>query len=300
MTRAERWLFAPGTARRLAALRIGLCSVLAVRLLLTRAVSLAGQPEALFRPRSFMHLFPTMPSRPVAIAVQLIGIVSAVLAAVGWRARLTLPAAWGAGVLLGGMATSLGKVVHNDVLLLLCLVPLLVAPTSDVWSIDARRRSVPAPDEPSVRYGWPVRTAMVVVAGSYLFVGLAKLLHSGLAWVLSDNLRWVLYAASDSRATPNSIALFIADRPVLAQLMAAATILFELTFPLVLWRPRAAWFYVPGALFFHLGIYLAMGLDYSAQAATVMVVLVDWPRLVHHVRRWTRAWPARLVRGPAV
>jgi len=120
---------------------------------------------------------------------------------------------------------------------------------------------------------------MVVVAGAYFFSGLAKLLHAGPAWVTGGNLRWVLYAASDTQPHPNPFALFVADRPLLAHLVAAATLAVELGFPLVLWRPRLAWLFVPAVLAMHAGIGLAMHLDYRVMAATVLVVLVDWPAL---------------------
>jgi hypothetical protein len=97
--------------------------------------------------------------------------------------------------------------------------------------------------------------------------------------VTSGNLRWVLYAASDTQPDPNRFALFVADRPVLAHLIAAATLVVELGFPLVLWRPRLAWVFVPAVVAMHAGIGLAMHLDYSAMAATALIVLVDWPAL---------------------
>lgn len=281
--RIERWLFAAGSGERLAALRIGLCSVLAVRLALGPYPELAGQPAALFRPRSFMHLLPSMPPRAVVVGLQVAGVAAAALAAAGWRARVTLPAAWTLGLFLCGMATSLGKVVHNDVLLLLCLTPLLAAPVADAWSLDARRSGRHRP-EAGARYGWPVRTAMIVVAGAYFFVGLSKLIHSGMAWVTSDNLRWILYASSDAHASPNPVALFIAGRPLLAHLAAAATILLELSFPVIVFRPHLARVYALGAVALHAGIWAAMGLDYSAQAATVVTVLTDWPRLTERAR----------------
>ena len=132
--------------------------------------------------------------------------------------------------------------------------------------------------------GWPVRTAMVVVAGAYFFSGLAKLLHAGPAWVTSGNLRWVLYASSDQQPVPNPYALFVADRPVLAHLLAAATLVVELGFPLVLWRPRLAWLFLPAAVAMHAGIWLAMRLNYSAMAATAVLVMVDWPAVADRVR----------------
>jgi hypothetical protein len=137
---------------------------------------------------------------------------------------------------------------------------------------------------------------MVVVAGAYFFTGLAKLLHAGPAWVTSGNLRWVLYASSDQQPAPNPYALFVADRPVLAHLLAAATLVVELGFPLVLWRPRLAWLFLPAVLALHAGIGLAMHLDYSAMAATAVIVLVDWPALT--ARRRPAAAPRPPPHGP--
>lgn len=280
-----RWLFATGDPRRLAALRIGLCATLAVRLGRDIFVELADQPSELFRPLSFMQLLPAMPSRGVALTFQIVGIAAAVFATVGLRSRLTLPVAWACGVLLIGMATSLGKVVHNDVLLLLAMVPLLVAPTGDAWSLDTLRREPPGS---SVRYGWPVRTAALVVAGSYFFTGFAKVVFSGPAWFASDNLRFALYASSDAQSVPNAIGLFVADRPWLAHAVAAGVLVLELAFLIVLWRPRWAWAFVLGAAVLHLGIWTTMHLDYSAWIATVAVVLLDWPRIVDRLGTGSR------------
>jgi hypothetical protein len=282
MRRLEAWLFAPGDPRRLAAVRVGLCALLAARLASGPYLELAAQPAALYRPISFLRLLDRMPSPEVVAALQALALAAAVLAMVGLLTRVTLPVAWLAALPLIAMTSSLGKVVHNDVLLLLCLVPLLPSPAGAAWSLDARQR---ARAERGPAFGWPVRTAMVVVAGAYCCSGLAKLLHAGPAWVASDNLRWVLYASSDTQSAPNPFALFVADRPVLAHLVAAATLAVELGFPLVLWRPRLAWLFVPAVVAMHAGIGLAMRLDYSAMAATVLIVMIDWPALVDRVRR---------------
>jgi hypothetical protein len=295
MRRLEAWLFAPGDPRRLAAVRIGLCSVLAVRLAVGPYVELASQPPALFRPISFLRLLDRMPPRGLVVVLLALALAAAVLAAAGLWTRVALPLAWAAALPLVAMTSSLGKVVHNDVLLLLSLVPLLPAPAGAAWSLDARRGS--GRTSPGVAFGWPVRTAAVVVAGAYCFSGLAKLLHAGPGWVTGGNLRWVLYASSDQQPAPNPYALFVADRPVLAHLLAAATLAVELGFPLVLWRPRLAWLFLPAAVALHTGIWLAMRLDYSAMAATALVVLVDWPRVADRLRR---AAPARARPGPGV
>jgi len=290
------WLFAPGDPRRLAAVRVGLCALLAARLASGPYPELATQPEALFRPISFLRLLERMPSPEAVAVLQSFALGAAVLATVGLLTRYTLPLAWLAALPLVAMTSSLGKVVHNDVLLLLCLVPLLPSPAGAAWSLDARQRPVSARGP---AFGWPVRTAMVVVAGAYFFSGVGKLLHAGPAWVLSDNVRWVLYASSDAQPTPNSFALFVADRPLLAHLVAAATLAVELGFPLVLWRPRLAWLFVPAVVAMHAGIGLAMRLDYSAMAATVVVVMVDWAVLADRLRRPRPASPGRSGPVPA-
>lgn len=284
MNRFERWVFAAGSAERLACLRIGLCAVLTWRLTRGIFVDLADQPAALFQPRSFMNLLGSQPPRGVVLAIQAAGIAAGVLATLGLFARAALPLAWAAAVFLDGMVTSNGKIMHNDVLLVLCIVPLLIAPVADAWSIDAWRRGSKRTN-PSTRYGWPVRTATVVVVGAYFFTGLAKMVHSGPAWVTSGNLRWVLYTSSDSQGVPNPFALFVADRAWLAHMMAAATLALELSFPVVLFRARLAVPYALGAVGLHAGIWLAMRLDYGAMAAAVMIVLVDWPAIAARARR---------------
>ena len=190
----------------------------------------------------------------------------------------------------------------GDAVLTLCLLVLLAGGSAarEAWTLrDPVRRALGASGSPAVsptlegvRFGWPVRTAMVVIALAYFFAGFQKWRYSGLPWVTSDNMRWILYASSDSHSHPNGLALFVADRPVLAHLFAAGSLLLETLFPLVLFVPRLRWLFVPGAVSMHLGIRLAMGLDYSALAATVVIVFVDWQVVVVWVRRSVATAPA--------
>jgi hypothetical protein len=285
----DAWLFRPGGPRRLAALRIGLGAVLTARLVSGPYLDLAQQPPALFRPISFMKLLPAMPAAAFVLPTQVLAVTAAALATVGLCTRLTLPLAWLLALPLIAMTSSLGKTVHNDVLLLLCLLPLLPSPAGAAWSLDARRGrggAGAAARQPasSWRFGWPVWTAMAVVGGAYFFSGLAKLLHAGPGWVTGGNLRWVLYASSDAQPQPNAAALFVAGRPWLAHLLAAATVAVELAFPLALWRQRLAWVLVPSVVALHAGIWAAMRLDYWPMAATVLIVMTDWPALARRLR----------------
>ena len=113
---------------------------------------------------------------------------------------------------------------------------------------------------------------MLTVAFAYFFAGFQKWHHSGRRWVTSDNLRWILYG----QAHPGRLALFVADRPLLAHVVAAGTLMLETCFPLVLFVPRLRWLLIPGAAAMHVGIRLALGLDYSAQWLTLAIVFVNW------------------------
>jgi len=279
--RAQAFAFAPEDSRRLAAMRIGLFSLLAWRLAVVDVDRVAGQPAALFDPVSVFHLLSEMPSQGIVDALRPLGIIAALAAAAGLWPRLSFPLAFGVAVFGELMLNSTGKIIHNEVLLVLCLIPLLATPTAAtrVWSM-GRRRTPEVAAPVGVAYGWPIRTAMVIVAFAYLFVGLQKLRYSGVEWVTSENLRWVLYASSDTQAEPNTLGLFVADRAWLAHLMAAGTIFLEVGFVACLRFARLPWLFVPGVISLHIGIWLMMDLDYWAQALTVLIVFVNWAALV--------------------
>ena len=267
MRAVDRWLFAPGTGHRLAVLRTGLVALIGARVALGPYRALAGQPHALFRPVPFLRVLPGMPPLGVMIALQIVGAGAALVFLLGRPRRAPLVVAWASLLVLAGLRGSLGKILHNDVLLVLATVPVLLAP------LDARLGD----RRPSVRYGWPVRAALVVVAGSYLFTAYWKLRYSGAAWVTSDNIRFILAeAARSGRAPTMALSTFIGDRAWLSHLTGAAILGGEVLFPLVLvwrrlWPVAAVW-----AVVMHAGTWVALGLDYWVHLAVVLLVIVDW------------------------
>jgi hypothetical protein len=271
LQRVDAWIFAPEDARRLVAVRIGLCSALALRLAVRDYPAVARVSAAHYRPTFYMHLFERMPSPEIAIALQLCGIVAALLAAAGLLFRTSLSVAILCSLVLNGMLNSAGRVIVGDSVLALCLLVLLACGTA------AGRRARGR----GARYGWPIRTMMIVVALAYFFAGFQKWRYSGISWVTSDNLRWILLG----RAHPDDWAFFVANRPLLVHLFAAGALLLETCFPLVLFVPRLRWLFIPGALAMHVGVRLAIGLDYSAQWLTLLIVFVNWPVVVDWVRR---------------
>ncbi|MGI8684675.1 MAG: hypothetical protein ACR2MO_06245 [Acidimicrobiales bacterium] len=272
---------APGSAHHLAAVRAGLAVVIALRLATGPYTQLAGQPAALFRPPAFLSWLPSMPPFGVLLALQVAGVVAAVAAAAGRRPSSSFAVAWASLLVLAGLRGSLGKILHNDVLLLLAAVPVMLAPAGARWG-DLRR---------SPRWGWPVRASLAVIAVVYAACAVQKLRHTGVAWMTGDNMRWILWsAAAGPRAPTTAVARFVAERAWLAHVVAAGLLGIELAAPMLLGWSRTRTAFVVLVATLHLGTWLTLGLDYWGWALTVAVVAAPaaW---------WERA--ARVRAGPS-
>ena len=126
MRRVERWIFAPEDARRLAGVRIGLCLLLAYRLA-AHDYDVFAARHVPFLPHFYMDVFARMPSPDLASALQALGIAAALAAGIGLALRITLPVAFGCGLILNGMLNSTGRVMVRDALLMLCLAVIVAA-----------------------------------------------------------------------------------------------------------------------------------------------------------------------------
>ena len=266
--RVDEALVAPGSAHRLAVVRTGLAVVIALRLATGPYAALAGQPGALFRPPNLLSWLASMPPVGVVVVIQVAGTLAGLAAVAGRRPEAGFATSWAALLVLAGLRGSLGKILHNDVLLLLAAAPVVLAPAGARWG-DRRL---------SRRWGWPVRVSLAAVAVVYAACAVQKLRHTGLTWVTGDNMRWILYgAAAGSRAPTRAVALFVADRAWLAHLVAAWLLGVELAAPVLLARPRARPVFVALVVVLHLGTWLTLGLDYWGWALTVAVVALPSP-----------------------
>jgi hypothetical protein len=120
---------------------------------------------------------------------------------------------------------------------------------------------------------------MVVAAVAYFFCGAAKVLTTGWRWALSDNMQNVLYDGARSPKThAPELARWIADHGGAARAVAVITLVVELGFPLALVFVRLRPIAVASVVVLHGGIFVLLGLDYSAWVGTVAALFVDWPR----------------------
>jgi hypothetical protein len=283
--RVDTWLFADESAGRLRIARAGLAALVALRLAFNPYAELSEQPAALFRPVWFLSLLDRMPPAGVLLAIQIVGVAAAILAVLGWRERGTFLAAWMSLLVLGGLRGSRGKITHNDVLLLLVGALFVIAPVG-LRALDRRR---------SPAYGWPIRGSMVVIAGCYFLTGFQKVVASGPAWVLSDNMQNVmLRSLASGKPGVEAVPEFIASHPLIAHLAAAATLAIELGAVLILFVPWVRPIWAAAAVALHLSIWMTLGLDYTAWAGVVLVIVIPWDqvtdRLAGRRERWRVRW----------
>ncbi|GAA1729035.1 hypothetical protein GCM10009809_25740 [Isoptericola hypogeus] len=279
--RLDARLVAPGPAWRLRWVHALVACVIGLRLATRDWTQIAARPDALRVRANVVGWIPDLPAAAL-VGLQVVGVVAVVLAVVRWRPRAAFAVAWVCYTVLAGLWGSSGKFLHNDVLTVTVGAVLLFAAVPG--------RGTP-PRATSVRWGWPPRAALAVVAVVYCLTGVQKLRHSGLGWALSDNMAWVLRQGTSPFGPAFTHA--IADTPWLPQLLATGALCLELTAPILLF---VAWTRVPFALAvaaMHTSIWACLGLDYSAWVLTAAAVAVPMGL------PWRPPWPRRGRVAPA-
>jgi hypothetical protein len=274
--RVLAWWYGPAPAARLALLRIASGGFALVYLLIRvpNLLSLTAFHESEFRPVGIVSsLAAPLPAWLVQVSVVL-AILSGFSFVLGLRFKLLGPVFAGLLWWLTSYRSSWGMIFHTDNLLTLHVLLLSLSPAADVLSWDARRQSLAArEDEAHGRYGWAIRTMLVVTACTYVVAGIAKLKLGGWEWlggellrsqIAFDNLRKIELGSSFS-----SFGVWMIRHPSLFAPLAAATLLVELGAPLALRGGRVALVWCGAAWSFHIGIALMMNIGFPYQLSFI-------------------------------
>jgi hypothetical protein len=284
--RVDAALVAPGEAGVARWVHAGVAAVIGLRLAARDWTVLADRDPALRTHANLLGWVPDLPAWAL-ILLQVVGVLAAVAAIARVRPRAAFAVAWLAYLVLCGLWSSSGKVMHNDVLTVwVGAVWLFAGPPG---------RGVP-PRERAVRWGWPPRASLAVLGCIYFLTGFEKMLHTGPQWAFSDNLKWVLLEGAQSSPFGSGFPQAIALTPVLPQLLSTGALLLELTAPLML---AMRWTRAPFALavaVMHTSIWACLGLDYSAWVLTAAAValpagLTPWRELM--ARQRSGGWMGR-------
>jgi hypothetical protein len=289
------WWYQPAPPVRLALLRVVIGGFALVYLLIRvpNWLSLAAFHASEFRPVGVVTLLSSpLPAWLVYVSVGL-AIACAVAFVLGFRFRLFGPAFAALLWWLTSYRSSWGMIFHTDNLLTLHVLLLALSPAADALGWDARRQSALAePEREHGRYGWAIRTMVVVTACTYLVAGIAKLKLGGSAWlggellrsqIAFDNLRKIELGSSFS-----AFGVWMIRHPFVFAPLAVATLIVELGAPLSLRGGRLALVWCCAAWAFHVGIALLMNIGFPyplsfvayLPAFRVERVLPLWRRLV--------------------
>jgi hypothetical protein len=280
---ARLWsgLLAPTHPINLAVFRITVFAVMLASKDIYEAARIANLPPELRAPPPGLAWLATHVPIDGAIARAALAllIASSCSALVGYRARTSALLATGSALYLLGVPQLYGTVRHYHHLVWFAAL-LAASPCGDALSIDrwllTRRHRAPSL-APSPAYGLPIRTAWILIGFIYFFPGAWKLASSGWAWAWSDNLinqmhwKWLQYGGW----TP---AFRIDRHPLLCRLAATATIMFELSFPFLVFVRRLRAPAVVAAIAFHVATAVFMRISF-APLWLCYTVFFDWAAL---------------------
>jgi hypothetical protein len=279
---SERLGFAPAPATGMVALRVGLYGAIAIWALTLSPTEVAETAALHWEPRSVLRLLPAPPPTAGVVAAWAATIVLACAAALGWRGPLTRAALVPPLVLVAGLGdASFGSLSHRTALTVVLALVLAPAPLAAHWSLDARRRrraGEPAPAWRTAAWAWPVAVARIVVVLVYLSAGVAKLRFGGVGWLRPESFQRWTYSRLDRMEEPSQLGLWIAENPALAAAAAAGILVLQLSVVSVLVWPRLGPWVAGGIVAFHVGSWLALGLQFLLQAAVAPLPLLPWER----------------------
>lgn len=258
---------------------------------------LATYPDGAYQPLGLLRLLGDDPP-PVWFleAAKVAALAGALFMLVGLATRVSLVVTALSMFVVVGMSESFVKSWHHSFTpLLVAHLAFMFAPAGRRLSLDAliaprlRRRGWLKGDPPPDAPVWPV--LLVQVAAGLFFFNAAywKLRDGGMSWVFSDSLRHHILASFDWAARERTaLADFLVHHEVAWKAAAATNLLTQAA-------PLAACFFVRRPL-----IRAALGLFFIAETVLLdvvmnlpnyqwlplVVVFVDWDRLVPWVERW--------------
>lgn len=247
-----------------------------------------------------IYAFETLGLRPapseVLAVIQVIWKAALIGSALGLLTRLSTWTAFVFGFYLLGLPHNFGKTHHFDALIVIAFGFLALSRCGDVcsldrWFVERRARRAgdvrPAITDPSPEYHWPIQAIQVGMCLVFFASGVAKLRNSGLSWIFSENFATILIKQNyyTSNVPPlTDLGLDIAAVPALCYVLAGATLIVEVGYPLALLGRIPRLIFVPGMFLAQLGIRILMGPTFFA-FMVLNVYWIPWSRLSPKRRR---------------
>jgi hypothetical protein len=288
----DRFWFAPGSPRNLAAARITFATYSLWVLLSRNLAEMSGLPSVFWSRvgASARWRYLDFPGHPnlerVLVWITAIALLGAI---VGVLPRFSC---FVSGLLLYHLAPleSLIWIPHpyarGLTISVIALLTLSFSPCGDSWTLLPRRRDKLAAQ--SSDYTWPLRLLQLYLVQIYFFSGYAKVLVVGWKWASPSNIRnWMLWCTQNEYLRVfHTLGTWIAGQPLACWVVGIGTLLFEFGLVTVLFSKWARWVLIPLVVVFHLGILLSMNLVFLN--VPQLLVFANWDVLT--------AWFNSLVR----
>ncbi len=242
-------------------------------------------------PRGLDTLLPLLPINPTLVIITSVVFTAACFTSmIGLFTRISTVTTLVAGMYALSIPQFYGKVNHMHHLLWFLAI-LAASRCGDALSVDAmvaawRRadKGQTEPPGPARVYALPLRITWLLIGIIYFFPGWRKAWDGGVDWALSDNLKYHMYAKwfDLNSWTP---AFRIDQYPLLYQLSAVGTIVFELGFIVLLFFPLLRPALALGGLLFHTMIYEIMRISFRS-LQMCYVVFFDWFGILQRIGGW--------------
>lgn len=255
------WLFEPLPLHRVAVMRVIAYLFVLVDMFLTTGwvAQKANAPQSLYRPLHIAELlFLPHPSFAYVTTLQWLLVAAALIAATGWRPRITGTAVAVLYLLWMIVGMSYGKVDHDR---FAYLVLLAVLPTAGTARWGDRRKTEAA--------GFALQTVFVAVMLTYFLSTIAKIRFGGWDWPTGATLT----RAFIRRGTP--LVEWVLDYPWMLVAAQHAIIILEALSPLMLLcrSPKARILLVCGLLAFHLSVFASVTIIFLPHCIAVLAIL---------------------------
>jgi hypothetical protein len=224
-----------------------------------------------------LRLAPAAILNPIAVRITMwFFLVSCATGLVGIFSRTSASVATLSGLYALGAAQFYGKVDHYHHWLWFAAI-LAVSPCGDTLSLDSAIRRRPLPPA-AICYALPLRFVWLLMGLLYFFAGFWKLWDCGHTWFSSDNLTNMMRATwlENGLGEPFSPLLHY---PLLYKIGGLFTILFEMSFIVLIFLPRWRWLAPVGGILFHLSTWASVGIFFW-DLLVLYAAFVDWAFLL--------------------
>jgi len=273
---------APASAFSLGIIRALVPGTFLISILIISFSALGHLPVTILRPAGVMKLVPwsfydyLLRPRQMEIFKWLLVIVL-VFAAVGFFTSVTTKLSLLLVVFYQGVLRSFGHFNHDEMLAIYYLAVLAFTPCGDGFSIDNllnRKRK----ERPSFAYSYPVLLMWVLMSWTYFSSALIKLRVAGLKYFSPDNLPAlaIFHSLDNLHDTQFKLAFWLPQVRQYLPVVVFAVLLWELLFPLVIFKRWRPWLLAFG-IAFHLSTLFLMNIFFPFQLA-MYLVFVNWDR----------------------